>query len=141
MQNNQWQSQNQANACDYNTAWFGETEDYTIVISGSVATPVSYLWSDGQTNQTATNLSPGIYHVIITDANSCSAIDTAVIGSTTSLSVTASGNQTICNGAIPNALSAISSSSGTYSWSPSSAFVDPNIQNPIFASGLTSSTT
>ena len=27
MQNNQWQLQNQANACDYNIAWFGETED------------------------------------------------------------------------------------------------------------------
>jgi len=141
MQNNQYQSSNQANACDYNTAWFGETEDYTIEVSGSVATPVTYLWSDGQTTQTAINLSPGTYNVTITDANGCSATETAVVVGSSNLSVTASGSQTICNGATPNSLSATSSSSGTYSWSPASAFVDPNVQNPVFASGLTSSTT
>ena len=72
-QNFQYQPNNLANPCDNNTAWFGETEDYTIIVSGSVATPVNYLWSNGQTNSTATNLSTGIYTVSITDANGCTA--------------------------------------------------------------------
>jgi hypothetical protein len=64
--------------CDVNTAWFGSTEDYTLVVSGSVATPVTYLWSDGQTTATA-NLGSGTYTVTITDANGCSATDTAIV--------------------------------------------------------------
>jgi len=78
-QNSEYQPTNQAGACDYNVAYFGETEDYTIVISGSVATPVSYLWSDGQITQTAVNLVPGTYSVTITDANGCTANDTALV--------------------------------------------------------------
>jgi len=85
MQNNDYQPNNQANACDNNTAWFGETEDYTLIVSGSVATPVNYLWSDGQTTQTATNLSAGTYTVTITDANGCSATDTAIVGGSSNI--------------------------------------------------------
>jgi hypothetical protein len=106
-----------------------------------VATPVTYLWSDGQTTQTATNLSSGTYYITITDANGCSATDTAIVGGQSNVSVIASGTQTICNGNIPNSLSATSSSSGTYTWSPASDFIDPNVQNPVFVNGLTSSTT
>ena len=78
-QNNQYQPTNQALPCDVNTAWFGSTEDYTLVVNGSVAMPVSYLWSDGQTTATANNLSSGTYTVTITDANGCSATDTAIV--------------------------------------------------------------
>ena len=131
---------NQANSCDNNSAWFGETEDYTIVVAGSVATPVSYLWSDGQTTQTSTNLSAGTYTVTITDANGCSAIDTAIIVNNGSISVIATVSQTVCNGGIPASLNASSSSTGSYFWTPASDFVNPNIANPIFVNGLTSTT-
>ena len=141
VQNQDYQPNNQANSCDYNTSWFGETEDYTIIVNGSVATPVSYLWSNGQTTQTADNLSAGTYYVTITDANGCEAIDTAVITGVSNVSVNASGSQTICNGAIPNPLSATSNISGSYSWFPAADFVDPNVQNPIFTNGLTTTTT
>ena len=60
-QNNQYQPTNQALPCDDATAYFGSTEDYTILVNGAVATPVNYLWSDGQTNATATNLRAGTY--------------------------------------------------------------------------------
>jgi hypothetical protein len=73
------QPSNQALVCDENIAWFGSTEDYTLVVSGSVATPVTYLWSDGQNTATANNLSSGTYTVTITDANGCSATDTAIV--------------------------------------------------------------
>lgn len=33
--------------------------------------PYSYAWSNGGTTQTITNLAPGIYNVVITDANGC----------------------------------------------------------------------
>lgn len=40
------------------------------LVSGGVG-PYSYLWSDGQTGQTATNLAPGTYSLTVTDANGC----------------------------------------------------------------------
>ena len=139
-QNFQYQPNNLANPCDNNTAWFGETEDYTIIVSGSVATPVNYLWSNGQTNSTATNLSTGIYTVSITDANGCTANDTAIVSGSSNISVNASVNQNICYGGYPSALSAVGNTTGTYSWSPASYFVDPNIQNPVFISSLSTTT-
>ena len=50
-----------------------------------------------------------------------------------SVTVLATADQTICNGETPANLTATGSSSGgLYSWSPSSAFTNPNIQNPNF---------
>lgn len=135
-QNNEYQSTNQANPCDNNSAWFGSTEDYTISINGSVANPVTYLWSDGQSTSTATNLSAGIYAVSITDANGCSATDTAIVNGSANVSVFAGTDQTICNGGVPNNLTASGSSVGIYSWSPQSAFTNPNLQNPSFNGGV-----
>ena len=139
-QNFQYQPNNLASPCDNNTAWFGETEDYTIIVSGSVATPVNYLWSNGQTNSTATNLSTGIYTVSITDANGCVANDTAIVSGSSNVSVNASANQNICYSGYPSSFSAVGNTTGTYSWSPASYFVDPNIQNPVFISSLSTTT-
>ena len=69
-QNFQYQPNNLANPCDTNTAWFGETEDYTIIVSGSVATPVNYLWSDGQTNPTQQIFLPE-YILYLLQMNGC----------------------------------------------------------------------
>lgn len=41
--------------------------------------PFSYLWSDGQTTQTATNLVAGSYQVVVTDANGCTKTVTIVV--------------------------------------------------------------
>ena len=134
-QNFENQTLNSADACDFQVAYFGSTEDYTLVVSGSVATPVSYLWSDGQTTATANNLDSGNYTVTITDANGCSTTDTAIVSSWENITVIADSDQTICNGGIPINLTATASSSvGAYSWSPSSSFINPNLQNPNFNS-------
>lgn len=138
-QNSQYQSTNVANPCDYNTAWFGATEDYTIVVNGSVANPVSYLWSDGQTTQTAANLSAGTYTVTLTDANGCSANDTAIVGGGGNVNVIASADTIICNGGFAN-VTANGSGTGTYSWIPAAAFVDPNQQSPTLNAGLNTTT-
>lgn len=141
-QNYQYQPTNQALPCDYQIPYFGSTEDYTIQINGSVATPIFYLWSDGQTSSTASNLSAGTYTVQITDANGCTSTDTAIVsGFSANISVTASSDQIICNGDIPSNLTATSSGLGSYSWTPSNDFLNPNIQNPIFNGGITNSTT
>jgi hypothetical protein len=55
--------------------------------------------------------------------------------------VVAGTSQTICHGGTPSNLTATASSTGSYSWSPSSAFTNPNIQNPSFNSGVTNTTT
>lgn len=55
--------------------------------------PYTYLWNDGQTNQTAVNLCAGTYNVTVTDANGCPASNTialvnppmVVVGNITSL--------------------------------------------------------
>ena len=71
---------NQALPCDYQSAWFGSTEDYTIQVNGSVATPITYLWDDPLAQTTATaNLGAGTYTVTITDANGCTASDIVII--------------------------------------------------------------
>ena len=48
--------------------------------NGSGGTPgYTYAWSNGQTNQTATNLTAGGYNVTITDANGCTAVAAVTI--------------------------------------------------------------
>ena len=39
----------------------------------------TYVWSNGQTSQTATNLCPGTYYVVVVDDNNCSTTDTLTL--------------------------------------------------------------
>ena len=68
------------NACD-SLVWFGATEDYTILVSGggSVAYPLTYLWSNGATTDSIYGLAAGTYTVTVTDAYGCSTTDTAIV--------------------------------------------------------------
>ena len=119
--------------------WFGATEDYSIVLNNPNVN-ATYLWSPGQVTDSIYALSAGNYSVSITDDNGCLIIENFTISSNAQLSVIASPNQTICNGVLPNNLSANGSVSGTYSWTPPSDFINSNVQNPVFANGLTNST-
>ena len=120
--------------------WFGATEDYSIVLNNPNVN-ATYLWSTGQITDSIYALSAGNYTVSITDDNGCLTIENFTISSNSQLSVIASANQTICNGVLPNNLSANGSVSGTYYWTPASDFINSNVQNPVFANGLTNSTT
>jgi uncharacterized protein (DUF2141 family) len=120
--------------------WFGATEDYSLVLNNPNIN-ATYLWSPGQVTDSIYGLSAGNYTVSITDDNGCLTIESFTISSNTQLSVIASPNQTICNGFLPNNLSANGGVSGTYTWNPSLDFINSNVQNPIFANGLTNSTT
>lgn len=92
----------------------------------------SYLWSNGQTTQTATGLAAGTYTVFVSDNSipgSClgsgkGAVSTATVTITPANGLMISGTSTpaICNGA-NNGTASVSASGGTspytYSWSPS----------------------
>ena len=53
--------------------------------------PYTYLWSDGQTTQTATGLLPGTYDVTVTDNNGCSSTGTIVVDYLTGISEAETG--------------------------------------------------
>jgi len=91
------------------------------IVSGGTA-PFSYLWSDGQTTATASNLLPGSYAITVTDNNNCNAIDSVTInpvdcsGLDVNLSVT---NLTAVNAndGTANAVAFGSYAPYTYQWS------------------------
>ncbi|WP_242205980.1 HYR domain-containing protein, partial [Aestuariivivens insulae] len=60
--------------------------------------PYTYAWSNGQTTQTATNLSAGTYTVIVTDANGCTDSDSVIITDPPLLTAAATGEEPLCYG-------------------------------------------
>ena len=85
--------------CEAGTStYYGATEDYTIILSGSSTN--SYLWNTGATTQQITGLSAGIYYCTLTDNNtSCSNTDTVEIFEPTPILVSESITDIDCNGA------------------------------------------
>ncbi|MGE0562119.1 MAG: gliding motility-associated C-terminal domain-containing protein [Flavobacteriales bacterium] len=49
------------------------------------SSPYTYLWSDGQIGQLATNLCAGTYYVVVTDAGGCTASDTIILTEPTAI--------------------------------------------------------
>jgi len=62
---------------NFNTPWFGATEDYSIVLNAP-ASSASFLWDNGSTSDSISNLSPGTYNVIVTVAG-CPVLDSAIV--------------------------------------------------------------
>jgi len=79
----------------------------------------TYLWNNAQTNATATNLSPGTYTVIVTDANNCSITRTVSVTQPTALTASVTTRNASCLAS--NGMVMASASGGTagytYSWS------------------------
>ena len=100
----------------------GSDGSATVTPSGGTA-GYTYLWSDGQTNATATNLSAGNYSVVIKDANLCSITKNFTVTEPSSLSATATAiNNVSCNNGSDGSAS-VSVTGGTspytYSWNTS----------------------
>ncbi len=55
-----------------------QNADVDLTVSGGQA-PYGYLWSNGAMTQDLTNVPPGMYDVIVTDANGCMAFDTVLV--------------------------------------------------------------
>lgn len=83
--------------------------------------PYTYQWDDPamQTTEDAINLSPGIYHITVTDSNGCTAIDSTTIGGTLGISITTTTIQDA--GCGPNGIAHVDVIIGTppysYLWS------------------------
>ncbi len=63
------------------TGCSNNTGAITIEVTDGMA-PFQYNWSNGQTNKDISNLSAGMYTIIVTDDNDCTAIATATVGTT-----------------------------------------------------------
>ncbi len=92
------------------------------IVNGGT-TSYTYLWSNGAISQNISNLSAGTYTVTVTDAVSCTAIQTTTISQPTPLNGIITGTAVSCFGSNDGSI-AITPSGGTapytYSWSNSS---------------------
>jgi gliding motility-associated-like protein len=92
----------------------------------ATATPVggtpgfTFVWSNGDNTQTVTNLCPGVYTVIVSDANSCADTQNVTITNPPAIDIVVSSTPAACNvcdGTI--SVNPISGNPGfTYLWSP-----------------------
>ncbi|MCB7481456.1 LamG-like jellyroll fold domain-containing protein [Christiangramia sediminis] len=67
---------------------FGENNGTATVTAQGGTGDYTYLWDNGQTTQTATNLAPGTHTVTISDANECSKERTVTVSQPTELKIT-----------------------------------------------------
>ena len=104
-----------------NVSCFGNNDgSATVTVSGGVI-PFTFLWSNGQTLPTATNLVAGTYTLTATDVNGCIASTSVTITEPTFMSTNMTGTNPSCFGAC-NGTMAGTPTGGTapytYSWSP-----------------------
>ena len=64
-------------AASFSTPWFGATEDYSIVLNAP-SSSATFLWDNGSTADSISNLGPGTYNVIVTVAG-CPVQDSAIV--------------------------------------------------------------
>ena len=62
-----------------NLSCFASSDGTAILTVTGGQSPYAYLWSDGSTIDSISNLSIGLYNVTITDSNNCSTIDSIII--------------------------------------------------------------
>ena len=115
----------------------GAGDGQAIALVGGGVTPYFYLWTDGQTTSTATNLSTGTYTVIVTDTNGCSITD-AVFVPGTDMTLSSSTTDVSCyggnDGTAAVAVTGSFASPLTFQWD------DSNFQTTATATGLAAGT-
>jgi hypothetical protein len=83
----------------------------------------SFNWSNSSSNQSINNLSPGTYTVTVTDANSCTTVETVSVNSfDCNITTTMSGDNISCNGGSNGSATVTTSGENgtlTYNWSNS----------------------
>ncbi len=99
------------------------TNDGTASVVGGGGTPgYTYAWSNGMTTAMVSNLAPGTYTVVVTDANNCNSTTTSVTVAAFNcplLNLVVTGTDVSCNGAGDGTASAsFNGGTGpwTYSW-------------------------
>jgi hypothetical protein len=93
----------------------------TVTATGGTA-PYAYLWTPtGGTAATASNLTPGIYSVTVTDINGCTATQAYTITEPVILTATGSNTNVLCFGAATATATVVPAGGTTpytYSWAP-----------------------
>ncbi|GEM_PF-639286 len=111
-----------------NPGCVGEGGQVDLTVSGGTA-PYTYSWTNGATTEDLTDVAPGDYNVMITDANGCTTTVNAMVGSTAGLAVTENVTDATCAGVAGGSI-AISVSGGTapytYSWTNGATTEDIN---------------
>ncbi len=81
----------------YDVSCFGNTDGRIVASVGGGTMPYTYLWTpSGQTTDSATNLSPGTYSVLLTDDHGCTAIASALVQSPDPVVVTSTSSGHTC---------------------------------------------
>jgi len=95
--------------------------------SGGIS-PYTYSWSNGNTNNSITSLTTGIYSLTVADSNGCTKSSFTTINTVIGPNANAGANIVLVQGNV----STLSGSGGvTYSWSPSIGLSCTYCQNPI----------
>ena len=100
------------------TTCAGDFDGIAVVVANGGTTPYTYLWSDGQASDTASNLAAGTYSVTVTDAGGCESVEVLTITSPTPLGLSLSA---IPDNGFGNGSASASATGGnggyTYTWS------------------------
>lgn len=101
----------------------------TVSVSGGQA-PYSFLWSNGQSDSTATALTAGTYYITSSDINSCTAVDSVIITGFAPLVPTLSSTNENCSSLDGTATASVTGGATPYS------FLWSGGQNTATATGL-----
>ncbi len=115
---------------------FSATGSINITVTGGSGS-MTYLWSDGSTEEDRDSLVAGTYIVITTDTSNCTRTDTIEVNSKRTVTANAGEDTTICHG---TSVQLDGQGGHIPSWSPSEFLSDSGIANPV-AQEVTESTT
>jgi len=104
----------QGNSNPFTAPYYGATEDYSIVINGSI--PTTYLWSSSDTTAQITNLSIGTYICTVYDTSGCYATDSITITEPSAINTLENTTNVLCNNEINGTVS-LMISGGNYPYS------------------------
>ena len=91
----------------------------TVTVTSGGTGPFTYLWTSGGTAATDTTLCAGMNYVTVTDANGCTAIDSALITAPNALAVTVNPTDVSCTGVCDGTATAVVTGGVTpytYAW-------------------------
>lgn len=83
----------------------GGNDAMAIVFAVGGTSPLSYLWSNGETQAIITDLSAGIYTVTVTDANGCTDISSLIVTQPAPIAITPTITPSSCDGHNDGAIS------------------------------------
>lgn len=98
----------------------GSQDGYIYVLTSGGTLPYSYLWSNGGTGNSISNISAGTYNTNITDGNGCTTTISANVTEPSPIITSIVGNDTICQGGLGTLSAYATGGAGNYSfaWQP-----------------------